>query len=262
MNIPPNYSPSTLENIDSAVLDWVDNTLNIFVHTHEGYKKVNVNFAIPERSFLTKRNNDLYDHKHTLKWPVIAIVRGDITKPKERNGALQGTAFGMSRTSLVLPVHSELNHEKTADRANADAKRYVGTINAPKIRTKRPIYNIYSIPIPSFVEIKYNISIISNFQSQMNDLLNPFIKYSSNINGFKLVHNGHGYECFLSEDLSNESNMDDISEEERKIEYSFDLTVKGYIHHGDINDTTPTVIRQETRPEIVFKAELVYTGSF
>lgn len=260
MNIPPNFSPSTFENIDSAVLDWVENILNISVHTHEGYKKVNVSFAIAERSYLTKRNNDIYDHKYTLKWPVIAIVRGDIT-PHSNTGALQGTSFNRKHT-MVVPVHSELNHEKTADRANADAKRYMGTINAPKLKTNRPIYNIYSIPVPTYVEMNYNISLISNFQSQMNDMLNPFIKYSGNINGFKLIHNGHGYECFFSEQLSNSSNMEDISDEERKFEYSFDLTVKGYIHHGDANDITPTVVRQETRPEIVFKTELVYTGSF
>lgn len=260
MNIPPNFSPSTLENIDSAVLDWVDNILNISVHTHEGYKKVNVNFAIAERAFLTKRNNDLYDHKYTLKWPVIAIVRGNIT-PHSKTGALQGSAFGRKHT-MIIPVHSELNHEKTANRANADAKRYMGTINAPKLKTNRPIYNIYSIPVPTYVEVQYTISLISNFQSQMNDMLNPFIKYSSNINGFKLLHNGHGYECFFSEEISNESNLEDISDEERKVEYSFDLTVKGYIHHGDANDIAPTVFRQETRPEIVFKVEHVFTGSF
>lgn len=261
MNIPPNYSPSTLENIDSAILDWVDNILNISVNTHEGIKKVTVTFATAERSFLTKHNSDLHDHKYTLKWPIIAITGGSISKPNEHRGSLQGTGFS-AKSTLVLPVHSELNHDKTSDRANADSVRYVGTINSPKIKTTRPIYNIYSIPIPSFIEVKYKISIISNFKSQMNEILNPFIKYSSNINGFKLLHNGHGYECTFDEEISNDSNLEDISDEERRVEYNFNLTVKGYIHHGTANDKMPTVVRQETAPEIVFKTELLYTGSF
>jgi len=258
----PIYIPSSLENIDSAVLDWVDNILNISVNTHEGVKKVNVNFAVAERAFLSKRNKDLVDNKYTLKYPVIAIVRGNISKPNKKNGSLQGTAFKNTSTTLILPVHSELNHDKTSDRANADSKRFVGTINTPKLKTKRPVYNIYSIPVPSYVEIKYEISCISNFQQQMNEILNPFIKYSSNINGFKLIHNGHGYEVTFDEDINNSSNLDDISDTERVVEYTFGITVKGYIHHGDANDKGPTVIRQETRPEIVFKTELVYTGSF
>ena len=261
-NNVPVYIPSSFENIDSAILNWVDNILNISVNTHEGVQKINVNFAIAERSALSKRNKDLRDSKYTLKYPVIAIVRGDIDKPNKKNAALQGTAFKNASTTLVLPVYSELNHDKTSDRANADAKRFAGTINVPRLKTNRPIYNVYSIPIPSFVEVKYEISCISNFQQQMNEILNPFVKYSSNINGFKLLHNGHGYEVTFDEKISNSSNLDDISDTERIVEYSFNLTVKGYVHHGDANDKGPTVIRQETRPEIVFKTELVYTGSF
>ncbi len=182
--------------------------------------------------------------------------------PKAKNGSLQGSAFRNASISLVLPIHAELNPEKTADRANADAKRYAGTLNVRKRPTSRPIYNVYSIPVPTFVEVKYEISLISNFQQQMNEMLNPFIKYSSNINGFKLLYNGHGYECTFDESISNASNLADISDTERVVEYNFNITVRGYIHHGDVNDKAPTVIRQETRPEIVFKTELIYTGSF
>ena len=258
----PNYSPSTIEDIDGAVFNWIDSILNIMVNTHEGVQKVNCVFATPERSNLSKRDKEVRDNKYSLKYPVIAITRGDFMTPKAKNGSLQGSAFRNASISLVLPIHAELNPEKTADRANADAKRYAGTLNVRKRPTSRPIYNVYSIPVPTFVEVKYEISLISNFQQQMNEMLNPFIKYSSNINGFKLLYNGHGYECTFDESISNASNLADISDTERVVEYNFNITVRGYIHHGDVNDKAPTVIRQETRPEIVFKTELIYTGSF
>lgn len=255
MNVPV-FVPSTIENIDSAVLDWVDNILNIHVNTHEGLKKVPVNFSTPERSHSSKHSPDIRDNKYTLKYPIIAVSGGDITKPKDRKGALQGTAFANPSIALTLPVMIELNQDKTSDRANADSKRYAGTINSRRIKTKRQIYNVYSIPVPSFVEIKYEISCISNFKSQMNEILTPFIRYSSNINGFKLLHNGHGYEVTFDDAINNSSNLDDISDTERVVEYKFGITVFGYIHSGGANDKAPTVIRTENRPEIVFKTEL------
>jgi len=259
--ILPNYSPSTLESIDTSVYNWIKDELNIHVNTHEGVFRVPINFASPERAFLSKIEKDNRDNKFTLKYPIISIMRQDIKKYNKKNGSLQGTAFKNASTTLVLPIHKELNKEKTSDRSNADIKKFAGTLNLPKFKTKRPIYDIYSIPIPSFIEIPYEISCISNFQSQMNEILNVFIKYSSNTNGFKLLNNGHVYEAFIDESISNKSNLDDISETERVIEYSFILTIKGYIHHGDVNDKAPTVIRQETIPEINFSTEYIFTGS-
>lgn len=251
------FQPSTIENIDQTVLNWIDQDLNIFSNTTDGWKKVPVIFSSPERSWSSRADDNVRDEKFTLKYPIISISKKGFSRPKNKNAALQGSPLSSNPLTFALPIKIDINQEKTAQRSNADSKRYAGTLNSKKSKTNRIIYNIYSIPVPTFVEISYVIELISNFQSQMNEMLSPFLKYSRNINGFKLVNNGHGYECFIDESIPDSSNLEDFSQQERELKYSINLTVKGYLNIGDANDKGPSIIRSENRPELVFKAEII-----
>ncbi len=255
-----NFQPSTIENMDAAIYHWINDELNIFCNTIDGWEKVSVNFSSPERSWSSKSDKDARLNDSLLKYPLISITRKGFKKPKQKSGILQGSAFAPNSTRITIPIKSDINHDKTSHRANADSKRYAGTLNSKKIKTEKVIYNIYSIPVPTFTEVVYNIEMISNFQLQMNDMLSPFIKYSSNINGFKLIENNHAYECFMNEDIQDSSNLEDFSDQERELKYSFDLLLRGYLNVGGNNDKGPSVIRTENRPELVFKAEIIESG--
>jgi len=259
MITPPTFTPSTIENIDLCIYEWINNDLNIFCNSHEGYRKVNVVFATPELSSLTY-NKDSVDVKNTLKYPIISIIRKNFEKPLAKDLSIQGSRFGNKYETFIIPTAYSINQDKTSERANSDTKRYAGTLNAKNKPTKRPVYYIYNIPIPTAIHVNYDISIISNFHSQMNEILSPFLKYTNNVNGFKLLKNGHGYECFMEQSISLNSS-DDISETERVIEYSFPIKVKGYINEGEMNDISPSIIKQESISEVIFKSEIVYTGS-
>lgn len=261
MNQQPTFQISTLENIDAAIFEYIDEKLNIFSNTDEGFKKVPVLFSSPERSFFSKNMKDNREQNQAaLKYPIISISQKNIRKPKAKEASLQGNVFSPNPFAQAIPVYIKINEEKTGDRANADSKRYAGTLNSKKIETKRTIYNIYKIPVPTFIEIDYSISIITNFKTQMNEILSIFIKSSRNANWFKLIRNGHGYECFYEENFNNESNTDDFTEQERKYEYNFVIKAKGYIHVGEENEIEPHIFKVENQPEIIFKGELIMSG--
>lgn len=255
------FTPSTLENIDFAFFEWVDEELNIFCQSSDGWKKVPVIFSAPERSWMSKAFKDLHDNKHSLKYPIISVARKNISRPKVKKGALAGSYLGNTELSGSLSIFKKLNSEKTSDRANMDVHRTRGVINFPKKKTHRPIYDIYKIPFPTFVVVTYDISIRTNFQEQMNEIISPFLKFPKNTHGFKLLRNGHSYECFMGESFNNSSNQDSLDAEERRFEYTFNLEVYGYLMHGESNDKGPTIVVTQNRPEIVFKTEFVYTGS-
>jgi hypothetical protein len=101
----------------------------------------------------------------------------------------------------------------------------------------------------------------TNFQEQMNDILTPFIKHAKNTHGFKLLREGHSYECFVGESFANSSNVDAMNAEERRFEYMLTLDVYGYLMHGETNDKGPTIVVTQNRPEIKIKSEFIYTGS-
>ena len=254
---PNTFIISKLEDFDISLYDYINDYLNIFCNTENGWTKVPVIFSTPERSWSSKSDDVERDLGHlSLKYPIISVARKNIEKPLSKDASFQGNVFSSNPFMMAVPIYFSINSEKTADRANADSKRYAGTLNARKIKTKRTIYNVYKIPVPTFTVISYELSIVCNFQSQMNDILGVFLKSSRNSNWFKVVRNGHGYEGFYDESFTSNSNLENMNDEERKVEYSFSLKLKGYLHEGEENDKGPSVIRVENQPEIVFKAEI------
>lgn len=253
------FNLATIETFDWAVFNWVSG-LNISCTTQNGWERVSINFVAPDRSWSTKHDDKIFTEKLQLRYPIISIERGNIDKPKNKSGILQGTAFNQNTLNIKIPVAQTINHEKTSQRANAKSKRYAGTLNSKKIKTENVIYNIYSIPVPIFQEIEYTIEIVTNFISQMNEILSPFLGFASNKNGFKIEESGHAYECFLDESFQYSSNFEEFTNEEKEIKYKLNLNVKGYLYRGGPNDPIPSIIRQENRPEIVFKAETIENG--
>ncbi len=81
--------PSTLETIDKAFYDWVDDNLNVFSTTNEGWKKVPLIWVSAERSFQVKTDKDLRDDYGVLKLPLITIERKSIVKDPNRKGIYQ-----------------------------------------------------------------------------------------------------------------------------------------------------------------------------
>ena len=65
------FMPSTLETIDRAMLRYVDEDLNLFTTTNDGFKKVPVLWVSAERAFQIKHNKDLRDKEETLILPLI-----------------------------------------------------------------------------------------------------------------------------------------------------------------------------------------------
>ena len=58
--------PSTLETIDYALYDFVNEKLNLFTTTNEGFEKVPIIWASAERAFQIKNNKDVRDSEETL----------------------------------------------------------------------------------------------------------------------------------------------------------------------------------------------------
>ena len=49
------FMPSTIETIDFALYDWLNEDLEVFCTTNEGWKRVPLIWSMPERSFQIKR---------------------------------------------------------------------------------------------------------------------------------------------------------------------------------------------------------------
>ena len=67
------YQPSTLENIDKAIFEWLDSTINIHTSTNKGWEKVPAIWVTAERSHQIKRDKSIRDSEGSIILPVMAM---------------------------------------------------------------------------------------------------------------------------------------------------------------------------------------------
>lgn len=254
-------TPSTLENMDMAVYEFLNN-MNVGCMTQNGWKKVPIVWAASERAFSVKKDQDRRDNKSTLQYPLISVEALGIAKPTAKQFAsTRGNQFGTSETSGSIVFFTEINQEKTADRANGESLHDFGVINFPRKKAKRPVFNIFMVPQPVYTEKNFKVTIRTNFIQQMNQILVPFINAAKNTNWTKVIRNGHGYEIQFLGDFNPNSNLNNMSEEERKIEFSFDIKLIGYLMGDEMNSKGLFAIKHQSFAEIKFRSETIMTGN-
>lgn len=263
--------PSDLENIDFAFYDFVNDKMNNQATTNEGWKKVPVIWSTAERAFLSKNNKDLRDSDGTLILPLITIERTTINKSLTRKGKY----YGLSTDNLDdhrfgrITIARKIVKDKTNNFTVADnKKRFDNTANRvakrqayfPKEENKKVVYETLSVPLPNYLSINYTVSLRTEYVQQMNDLISPFATLGSSINYFAINRNGHRYEVFLNEDISQQNNISNIGVDERIYKTDINFEVLGYIIGESPNGDRPKIIKRENAVEVKVGREQVILG--
>ena len=222
------FEPSTLEDIDRSVYNFV-NDLKLQVQTNKGAKQVPVLWATSERSFLSKNEKELRDGQGALIFPIISIKRSSFTKSLRSSGVYQGNIPEVNdEKGGALSIIRKIYQDKTKNFANADAKRIYGQENY-RYDNQKVVFQTISIPMPVNVDLMYEITIRTDYQQQMNELLLPFATRPGTINYVKLTSGEHKYEGFIQDQYSSQDNLNNFSSEERKFEVKINLKVVGYL---------------------------------
>tara|TARA_R110002110_G_scaffold131466_1_gene312327 strand:- start:376 stop:1194 length:819 start_codon:yes stop_codon:yes gene_type:complete len=254
------YEPSKIETIDMSLFDWVDEKLNLHTTTNRGYKKVPVIWVSAERAYQAKRSKEMRDKEGALILPLISVERSGFEKDPSRKGGAwanippspdaQGGAFEITRV---------IKQDKSANFANADSMKKTGQLNFPR-KNKKIVYETISTPFPVSVNVNYIVKVRAEYQQQMNDLLQPFMTKTGNINYFQLKKDGHSYEAFIESDFTSTSNVEDMGEEERMYESEIKIRVLGYLIGEGSNQEQPYIVRRQNAVEIKFPRERTMLG--
>ena len=94
----------------------------------------------------------------------------------------------------------------------------------------------------------------------MNDLLQPFITTTGQINCFTFESNGHTYEAFIQQDYTMNNNTKNIGEEERTFETIVSIKVLGYLVGEGYSRKRPKLARRENQAKIRFTGERTIVG--
>jgi hypothetical protein len=244
-----NFTPSSIETIDAAFLEYVEG-LNIFCTTINGWEKVPVIWSSAERAYQIKNNKEIRDKNGSLIPPIISLERVSSTKDPSKKGKFQA---GLSPSQDRIFHYHELNQEKTSNFANADAlkKKEVNFVTSKK--NKKQVFTSYSIPIPIYITVEYKINIITNYQAQMNEAVQPFMARTAQ-NYFLIKKDGHKYECFMDQSF-NQDSIASLGEEERKYKTVITVKVLGYLIGEGNNQEKPQILKQENAVELKIPKE-------
>jgi len=256
-------SPSTIEDIDFALRNWVDEQ-ELFCTTNKGSRKAPVKWVIGERAFQTKEDSQMRDSSGALILPMITVERTGIVKDLTKKGTVYGNvppALASSKLGDTLTVARQINQKKTANFANAHTKKKRGQINfRTRKENKKVVYQTVTVPLPVYVEVSYAVTLRTEYQQQMNELLQPFITRTRGATQIKITHEEHQYEAFIQNDFSQDNTTSALEQNERNFKTTIEIKVLGMLLGDGKNDEKPKIVKRENAVEVKLPRERVILG--
>jgi hypothetical protein len=264
------FKPSTLETIDYALYEWLENEMDVHCTTNEGWKKVPVIWVIGERA--GQRADGIRNRSGLIKFPLITIERTTVTKDPNFKGVYYGNVDPLSKDKGgSITIARRVQPEKTQNFLNADsAKRFGvdgvvkptgGQQNFPNDKKdKKVVYETITVPMPVYLTINYSIIIQTEYQQQMNEIMAPFATKTGGINYFMAKKDGYKYECFIQPDFGQQNNISNLGEDRRQFISNINIKTLGYIIGGDKNQETPKLAIRENAVEVKTPRERVIFG--
>jgi len=253
---------STIETIDMAFVSWLKNDLNLRAKTNSGFETVPVYWQTPERSFQVKDEKSLRDERGSIILPVISVERKNIVKDPAKKGGFQAHLFSDDKNGRAgrITIAKKIKQDKTRNFAVASGTRTGGANKGtrqqfyPRVN-KKIVVQTLTIPIPIYVDVQYQITIKTEYQQQMNQLMQPFMTRTGQINSFVLKRNGHLYEAFIDTSFTHNNNVSDLAEDRRMFETTININILGYLIGEGDNDDRPIVRVEENAVEVTFPRE-------
>ena len=244
--------PASLETVDTGFYETVDKNFNIHTVTSDGFVKVPVLWLGAERAFQVKNDKEIRDSVGKLKLPLITIERTSLSKDPSFKGAVQADMRPIKDgvrdyRGGAFRLLSRINQEKTSQlQAAKNARDFSPSKRSYPSYGTTVVFDEYYIPVPTYVAITYSITVRTEYQQQMNQIVMPFITRTGQLNHFVFKKDNHSFEAFIQQDFAAENNLSSMAEDERTFKTKIDVKVLGYLIGEGINEERPKVIKRET----------------
>lgn len=246
---------SNIENVDFAIYDWLDKKLNLSCNSNDGFKKVPVMWVTPERAFQVKHNKEFRDYDGTLNLPMITAERISIVKDVKNNATYYTNLPPNNNRHIVA---RRINQKKTSEFANASREREGSVIGFVKRRkNEKVVYQYDSMMLPVYATFTYSITLVTQFQQQMNELVQPFLSITGSTRYFLVERDGYKYECFIEPNFDIKNNISSMDEEERRYITNITIKVLANLIGQDENETESIIKTYENAVELKFPRENV-----
>jgi len=217
--------PITIETVDRAIFDYYDKKLSLTVDAQNERRKVPIIYASGERWKLIRKNK-FQDENGTLILPVVSINRTSIDRTPGFGG------LGQEVNSITV---SKQIHKKTGLYQNLLRQRKIN--NFPEVKKDAVVYEYLTIPFPDFATVYYEVTVWTQFQTQMNEMLEKIFYSFDYRSSFVMPidydtksKNGIGsyFVGFCDTTLTPDTNVKEFTDQERIFKYA--LTIKVPAH--------------------------------
>ena len=261
-NVPEDFNipEMGIEQTDRAVFDLFDKKLAFEVIINNKATHVPVVFAAGERFALTRRRQPIRDKNNALILPIISIHRESINHSPDQAGYGTPISFRDQQSYVVrrrldssdrdyqniINKQALKNQKNVTSRANFGAsdispgntakpgtiasRRNLGNLSfldhsGPYIDSKvgNNIFEIITIPYPSFMVIEYEVIIWAQYMQQMNQIVQHLMsRFDGQGHEFEIeTREGYKLVAYVKSPFSTGDNFSEYSNEERIIKYSF-----------------------------------------
>lgn len=246
---------SSIESVDFAFYDWLDVELNLSCNSKDGFKKAPVLWVTPERAFQVKQNKEFRDINGTLNVPMITLERTGLVKDQKLNATYFANLNPKDNRHIIA---KRINQKKSSEFANADANRITGGIKfiSPRERkNNKVVYQFSSMLLPVYVQFTYTITVFTQFQQQMNELIQPFLASTGSTKYFIIKKDGYKYECFIEPNIETKNNVSSMEEEERRYISTITVKVLGVVVSNGANQEDSVIKTYENAVEVKLPRE-------
>ena len=106
----------------------------------------------------------------------------------------------------------------------------------------------------------YVINLKTEYQQQMNDLMQPFMTFTGAVNYFIVKCEGHRYEAFVEPSFATENNIADLQQNERSFSSKITIKVLGHLTGKGKNEDRPHISTRENIVDVKIPREYVIFG--
>lgn len=273
-----------IEDVDSSLFKLFDKEIEFTVSSNQetstGNSRVPVIFASGEKWALQKRTRALRDRNNTLILPLITVVRTSI----EQSGPNDITGRGINQQTGEIHIQRRLDKsdrqyqrlinrllipnqeglvEPTNDGSVSPGRELGDLAQDPVVRSggllladrQRNVYETIVVPSPQFYTATYEVTFWTQYTVQMVQLLEQLISsFLPQGQSWRLeTPKGYWFMAHVDENVyTAETNVDDMSNEERIIKHKFTVKVLGYILASRVPGAPVPIKRYVSVPTVSF----------
>lgn len=282
-NVPTDFSiPSCgIEDVDKALFALFDKSIGFMIEAKNKVSSVPVIMAIGERFALVKRRQPIKDKQGALILPLISIRRTGLEQTKwslpldigdmiiKKRLDASDRSYQSIINKLQLKHQSNVSStEHFLDLSNRTVAQ-PGTFASRRVNAGRAtdsglgsdigtnIFEFITIPFPQFFIAKYEIVFWTQYTQHMNTMLETLMaSYHAQGEQFRISSDkGYWFVAYVDADMSPADNFEEMSDSERIVKYTFNVTVPAYIVAGTRPGQMSPFRRYLSAPQISFGLE-------